>query len=127
MALTDAQKVDARRWMGYPVLGDGETDDVYSSGAFSVSLSSRLDTLTAAEETALVDAFMTPIAALETAVTTAGDNLDTLKAGPWEANPNEVSQRTALYKQWRRDMCAFLGFAPGPALGAGGGMRIVRC
>lgn len=127
MALTDTQKVNARRWMGYPVLGADQTDDVYSSGLYSVSLNSRLDALTAIEETALVDAFLTPIASLETAITTAGDNLDTLKAGPWEANPHEINQRTGLYKQWRRDLCAFLGFEPGPSLGAGGGMRIVRC
>jgi hypothetical protein len=47
--------------------------------------------------------------------------MDTSIAGPWTANPNELGERNRLYTQWRREMCAFLGFAPGPSLGAGGG------
>lgn len=124
--LTDAQKLDVRRWMGYPSLEADELDYVrWTSRYSSLTLTERLDALTATEETTLVAAYLTPLATLEAAILTAADNLDTLEAGPWKANPREVQQRTALYKQVRRDMTAFLGFRPGPALGDGG-MTLVR-
>lgn len=120
--LTDAQKLDVRRWMGYPSLSDGELDSVRWNPMrrTSMSLAERLDNLTATEETTLTDAYLTPLATLEAALLGVSDNLDTKVAGPWQANPNEMSQRTALFDKWRRDMSAFLGFLPGPALGGAG-------
>lgn len=126
--LTDAQKLDVRRWMGYPSLSDGELDMVrwnpYSRT--SMSLTERLENLTSTEEVSLTDAYLTPLAAMETALINVGDNLDTLVAGPWTANPQEMAQRSALFNKWRRDMCTFLGFQPGPGLGSGG-ITLVRC
>jgi hypothetical protein len=119
--LTDAQRIDIRRWMGYPSLADDELDFVrWTSRYSSMTLTERLDALTSTEQTILVARFLDKLDTLEDAVTSAGDNLDTLEAGPWKANPREVQQRTALFKQLRRDLCAFLGFEPGPGLGPGG-------
>ena len=125
--LTDAQKADARRWMGYATLNDGESDYVWSSlSPFGqVALSAKLDALNATDQTVLVDTYLTTLAAMEAAIPAAAANLDTLIAGPWTANPREMSQRSALFNKWRRAMCGFLGFAPGPALGAGG-ITLVR-
>lgn len=122
--LTDAQKVDVRRWMGYATLNAtpnaNETDYVFSHSGFygSVSLTIKLGALTSAEEEALTTRYLTPLATLETDILGASANLDTLVAGPWEANPDEVGARSRLFDKWRRDMAAFLGFEPGPALGA---------
>jgi hypothetical protein len=126
--LTDAQMLDVRRWMGYPSLSDGELDMVRwnPNSRTSMSLTERLENLTATEETTLTDAYLTPLAALEAAILSAADNLDTKVAGPWQSNPQELTQRTGLYNQWRRDMSAFLGFAPGPALGSGRGVYLER-
>lgn len=136
MALTDAQKVDVRRWAGYAVSGDDDvvvfSDPVYfRSGApgdlNALTMSGRLDHLTASEETVLVDTFLTPIAALEAAILTAGDNLDTNTAAVWTRNVNEHSDRERLFMSVCRRMCAFLGIPPGPGLGAGGAnVRLVR-
>lgn len=128
MALTDAQIVACRRWMGYPLAGSDPAFayPVTMPGVPSLTLEDRLDNLTSAEETALTERFLDTLPTLEQAVIDAGANLDTETAGPWKANRREVSQRTALYNQQRRAMCAFLGFAPGPALGDGG-MTLVRC
>lgn len=124
--LTDAQQIDIRRWMGYPSLGADELDSVrWTSRYSSMTLTQRLDALTSAEEVSLTTAYLEPLATMEAAILAAAANLDTESAGPWTANKREVSQRRALYNQWRRDMCAFLGFEPGPALGAGG-MTLVR-
>jgi hypothetical protein len=125
--LTDAQRLDVRRWMGYPSLGADEIDYVrWTSRYSSMTLTQRLEALTSAEETMLVDKYLTHLETLEGALLSASANLDTDTAGPWKANPREITQRTSLYNKWRRDMCGFLGFEPGPALGSGG-ISIVRC
>lgn len=131
--LTDAQKLDVRRWLGYATLNAGEPDPVYTVNwpSTSVTLTAKLEALTATEEAALADRFLTPLAALEAGVLATADAMDTKIAGPWEANLNAASDKSRLYDNWRRDMGAFLGFAPGPALGGsgsmGGGLRLDRC
>ena len=82
--------------------------------------------LTVSEETVLTDRYLTPLATLEAAILTAAEGLDTQSAGPWVSNPTEMADRRAIYNRQRRDMADFLGFAPGPALGAGG-ITLVRC
>lgn len=46
--------------------------------------------------------------ALESAVGSASDDLDTLKADVWSARPDEVPQRERLYKNWRLRLSKFL-------------------
>jgi len=128
--IDETQRVDIRRWMGYPTQNQAETDMVFSTPSanslYSLTLTSKLDALTETEELALVTRYLTPLADLEAGLLGSADNMDTQAAGPWIANPRELAERTRLYNRWRRDMCAFLGFPPGPALGAGG-ISLVRC
>jgi hypothetical protein len=134
--LTDAQKVDVRRWAGYQLQGDGESQPftvpvftsttVGGSGVMpGMTLDYRLDHMSVSEETVLVDTFLTPLAGLETAILGAAANLDTDQAAVWKRNPREVADRNSLFNQWRRRMCGFIGIAPGPELGEGG-MTLVR-
>lgn len=131
MALSDAQMTDVRRYMGYPLAGTSMaiTDDqdiVYGNFGLQVmSLHKRLSTLSANEESVLVNTYLSTLSVLETAVFSAADNLDTESAGPWTRNKNEIADRSALFNKWRRDMCAFIGFAPGPGLPSIG-LRIAR-
>ena len=46
--------------------------------------------------------------ALESAVGSASDDLDTLKADVWSARPDEIAQRERLYKNWRWRLSKFL-------------------
>jgi hypothetical protein len=124
--LTDAEVVNIRRWMGYPLASAAGVETVYTPGPPRIMFADRLDALTSIEEDTLRDQFLTPLAALETGVLGTADNMDTKIAGPWTANPDELGERNRLYTQWRREMCAFLGFAPGPSLGSGGGAFLVR-
>jgi hypothetical protein len=127
--LTDAQKLDVVRWAGYGIGG------IYSYGSASTTLTTnsqniieQLDELDATQETALTTKYLEPLATLEAALLTVSDNLDTKIAGPWTANDRELAQRTQLFDKFRRDMVGFLGFEPGPSLGAGGySLPIVRC
>lgn len=131
MALTEAQMTDVRRYMGYQIAGTTQpiTDDqdlVYGQfGMVTMSLYTRLTTLSASEEAVLINTYLTPLASLETGILGAADNLDTASAAVWTRNANEVGDRTSLFRQWRREMCAFLGFAPGPGLRQSN--SIVRC
>lgn len=129
--LTAGQLVDVRRYMGYPMQGDipatDNSDMAYgwvSSGAWQ-TLYHRLSTMSAEEE-AVVVSYLTTLSTLEAAIPSSGDNLDTDQAAVWYHNKNEVRDRTKLFMQWRRQLCGFIGIAPGPALG-NGATQIVRC
>lgn len=132
MALTDAQRAAVRRYAGYPQVGSNHTTDASRDFAYGwtlpgvwETLSSILDNLRPENEDTLVNVYLTKLASLETAITSASDNLDTNEAAVWKRNTNEVADRTSLFRQWRREMCAFLGIAPGPSLQQQS--RIVRC
>ena len=124
MALTSAQRVDVRRYMGYSVSGDATSSPfrelVYSNVSYmGLSIDYRLDHLTADEEAVVVNAYLGNLTNLEQAISDASENLDTDAAAVWTHNKNEVRDRTSLFNQKRRDLCAFLGFKPGPSLGDG--------
>ncbi len=85
----------------------------------------RLNSMSASEESVLINTYLTKLALLETAITDASDNLDTDVAAIWTHNKNEVSDRMNLFNKWRRLMCSFIGIPPGPWLG-NGGTRVVR-
>ncbi len=124
--LTASQAVDLRRWLGYPTLNAGETDYVFSNIGYisSISLTHKLAGLSAAEELVVLR-YLQNLSVLEVQIFGASDNLDTDQAAVWVHNKREVADRTSLYNQWRRNLCEFLGFKPGPSLG-GGGAAIVR-
>ena len=116
--------------MGYSVTGDATSfpfrELVYSNVSyFGLSIDYRLSHLSTDEENVLRITFLSRLAALETAYLSASDNLDTDRAAVWYHNKDEVRDRKALFNDWRRQMCTFLGFRPGPALE--GGIRLVRC
>lgn len=134
--LTDAQKVDVRRWAGYQLQGDSESQPftvpvftsttVGGSGVMpGMTLDYRLVHLSDSEESVLINTYLQNLTALEQAILDSAANLDTNKAAVWERNPREVQERTRLFDGWRRRMCGFLGIAPGPELGCGG-MSLVR-
>lgn len=129
--LTPQQQADARRFMGYPMVGDTSPDDrsdlayaQVTSGRYQ-TLAHRLKTLRAEEE-AIIASYLVTLASLENGITRAADNLDTDKAAVWQRNRSEVSDRTRLYNQWRRQLCGLLGIPPGPSLGNGTSV-VTRC
>jgi hypothetical protein len=129
MALTAAQIVSVRRYMGYSVTGDATSaparELVYSNVSYmGLSLDYRLDHLTPEEESVIVTTYLDQLALREAEIQGASDNLDTDRAAVWWRNKNELSERMGLYATLRRELCSFLGFAPGPGLGSGN--RLVR-
>lgn len=120
--LTDAEKTDVRRFAGYGMYG---TQALPASGyRFSTAygtLEYKLNTLTASEEAVLRTTFLARLGTLETdIVDQTSQNLDTDQAAVWTHNKNELRDRRALFNDFRRQLCGFLGIPPGPALGAAG-------
>ena len=121
MALTAAQIVDCRRYMGYSVAGDTVSNQyrepVYSNtGESLLSLEYRLAHLSAEEEAVVINKFLANLLLREAEIQSAADNLDTDQAAVWKHNKSEVSDRKELFNYLRRDLCSFLGFPPGPSL-----------
>jgi hypothetical protein len=115
-ALTDAEKVDIRRFCGYPAYG-GTPSGLQSWRFFQVYglLEYRLNNLSAAE-LAVARRYIGTLTTLELAVPAASAGLDTDQASTWTRNKDELSERMRLFDDWRRRFCGFLGVTPGPAI-----------
>lgn len=122
---TEAQKVDVRRFCGYPAYGAGASG--FQSWRFFQAygtLEYRLNNLAPAE-TAIVLQYLNTLYVLETAIPQTSTNLDTEAAATWQHNANELRDREALFDAWRRRLCGFLGLPPGPAMDSPGITLIV--
>jgi hypothetical protein len=118
-ALADADKVDTRRFCGYPAFGaePGGFTGWRFFQAYGL-LEFRMNNLSSSE-VAVVQGYLTTLRSLESGVPNSAANLDTESAAVWTHNPNEVRDRTSLFDDWRGRLCAFLGVPPGPGLSTG--------
>lgn len=119
-SFTDGQKVDIRRFCGYPAFG--ATAAGFSNWRFFQAygtLEYRLNNLAPAE-IAVTLQYISTLASLEAAIPPSSANLDTESAAAWVHNQNESSDRSNLFDNWRRRLCGFLGIPPGPALNSAG-------
>jgi hypothetical protein len=119
MAFTSAQAADIRRFCGYPAYGAGAAG--FQGWRFFTAyglLEFRINNLSPDEESVVTN-YLATLYQLEDAVTEASGRLDTAQASVWTRNPAEIAERMALFDNWRRRLCGFLGLPPGPALGDG--------
>jgi hypothetical protein len=124
MAFTEAERTDIRRHCGYPAYGSGA--EGFQGWRFHQAyglMEFRMIRMSGTEE-AVVRQYLATLAELEVAIPQSGAMLDTSEAAVWKRNPREVRERTALFDDWRRRLCGFLGIPPGPAL-RDGGVRLV--
>jgi hypothetical protein len=123
--LTDAEKVDIRRFCGYPAYG-GAPAGMQSWRYFQTYglLEFRLINLSTAEMV-IARRYLGNLTTLELAVPATSDNLDTDQASIWTRNKDEVADRFRLFDEWRRRLCGFLGIPTGPALSSGTASLIV--
>ena len=126
MAFTDQQKVDIRRFCGFPVFG-GVPTQAFGHRFFQWygTLEFRMNNLDAAEEATVIGTYLANLSTLELAVVGASANLDTEAAAVWKRNPREVADRLALFDAWRLRLCAFFGVGPGPEFGGGRSPAVV--
>ena len=123
--LSDAEKVDIRRFCGYPAYGAAPTG-MQSWRFFQVYglLEFRLTNLSDAE-IAIARRYLGTLTTLELAVPAASENLDTDQASVWSRNKNEIADRTRLLDNWRQRLCGFLGVPVGPSLAGGTSIALV--
>ena len=122
---SDAQKVQVRRYCGYPAYGAGAAG--FSSWRFFQAygtLEYRLNNLAPAE-IAVVLQYVSTLGTIEAAIPRISENLDTESAAAWTHNADELKDREALFDSWRRRLCGFLGVPPGPAMGQAGVTLVV--
>lgn len=123
---TEAEKVDIRRFCGYPAYGAAATQGFeHRFYTRYGTLEYRLNNLDPAEETVIRNTYLANLATLETAIVGTSANLDTDEAAVWKHNKREQADRENLFDSWRRRLCGFLGIPPGPELSPGGGLRLV--
>jgi hypothetical protein len=117
--LTDAEKVDIRRFCGYPACGAAPTGlqswryfQVYGLLEFRIAHLSD-------SEMAIARRYLATLTTLEIAVPATSENLDTDQASMWTRNKDELADRIRLLDEWRRRLCGFLGIPVGPDLSGG--------
>ena len=114
--LSEGEKTDARRYLGYPVHGADPAGNMgWQFYQAYGAMEWRLVNLSSSEEGVLRQ-FLGTLATLELAIPGSGPGLDTEQAAGWVRNPAEVAERVRLFDDWRRRFCGFLGLPPGPAL-----------
>ena len=123
--LSDAEKVDIRRFCGYPAYGAAPAG--MQSWRFFQSyglLEFRINNLSISE-IAITRRYLGSLASLELAIPATSENLDTDQASMWTRNKDELRDRMRLFNDWRRRLCGFLGIAAGPDVAGGTTMLIV--
>ena len=76
-------------------------------------------------ELSVLRQYLATLIGLEASIPRASENLDTDQAAVWTRNRHEAQDRAALFDDWRRRLCGFLGIPPGPALVSGGSLNLV--
>ncbi|NHO34261.1 hypothetical protein [Acetobacter fallax] len=119
IGLTDAEKVNLRRYCWYPVIGiKSNIQNSWPYFAKYGTFEYKLNNLSDAEIEILRSMLMT-LACLELGPSHAAQNLDTDKASVWTHNKTEVSERISLFNQQRLELIRFLGVEPGPGWSSG--------
>jgi len=118
-ALADAEKVDVRRYCGYPAYG-AASEGAQSWRFFQAygTLEYRVANLSDTEA-GVVRQYLATLSFLEQAIPTAAENLDTDEASVWTRNKTEIDDRLKIFDEWRRRLCGFLGVPAGPSLPSG--------
>lgn len=121
MAFTTAERVDVRRFAGYAMYGASPTPmSGYRFFTHYGVLEYRLSNMLPEEEAVIRTTYLANLYTLEAAIPAASANLDTDSAAVWKHNKREVADRSALFNQIRRNLCAFIGVPPAEGLGSVG-------
>jgi hypothetical protein len=107
MALTSAEALDVRRFLG---VAPGTPD--------AVLLEATLAALTIDGEVVVRASFLDPLRKLEAAMVESALDADTLKAGPWTRNVNAGAELNNAWAVLRSRLAGFLGVLLGSDAGA---------
>lgn len=114
-SFTDAETTDIRRFCGYPAYAAYG----YVFDADYAKLDTQIGAMAPAEIAIVRTVYLSVLTGLESAILTSAMNIGTDIAAVWTRNRTEREDRTALFNQKRRDLCAFIGVPPGAGLRSG--------
>jgi hypothetical protein len=115
-SITDQEKVDIRRFCGYPAYGAAPTG-MQSWRFFQAYglLEFRMENLSETE-CGVARRHITALETIEISIPLSSGNLDSDEVAVWRRNRTEVLDRLHLFDEWCRRLCSFLGVPPGPGL-----------
>lgn len=109
-ALTDAQKIDCRRHLGYPLYGDKLTPGFAWRYEYRyLQFEYLMNNLQDGEVNVIVNLYLPNLNQLETDIYQVRQNSDTSQAAVWYRNKLELSERTQNYMQWQKRLSDFFG------------------
>jgi hypothetical protein len=114
--LSDAERVDVRRFCGYPSYGAGASG--FQSWRFFEAygtLEFRLSNMSGSEYQ-VVRQKLAALYSLEQGIPNIALSLDTNEAAAWKRNPSEITDRIGFFENWCRGLASFIGVPPGPGL-----------
>lgn len=117
---TPSEITDIRRFAGYKAYSG--LGYYYEANMANVDI--QIVSMSDQEQVVMRTIYLAVLPGLEAAVLTSGANMGTDVAAVWKRNRTERQDRQALFNSKRREMCGFIGVAPGPALGDGSCMVI---
>ena len=113
-ALSVAERVDVRRFCGYPAYGAGAAgSQSWRFFQWYGTLEYRMTNF-AQEELQVGRQYLGSLYVLEQGIVTAAANLDTDKAAAWTHSRSEVADRVRLFDEWRRRLATFIGIPVDP-------------
>jgi hypothetical protein len=114
--LTNAERVDIRRFCGYDMYGPGNSGFVGDRFFVAYGLMEYRMTNAAAEELQVMRLYLSNLYGLESAIPAAGATLNVDTAAVFKRNANEIRDRRALFDGYRVDFCRFFGVPPGKGI-----------
>ncbi len=117
MAFTDAQKVQIRRYCGYPSFGSVPIPNF--AWRYSVQygdLEFRMNNLSADEQNIVLTIYLAKLPTIEDDIYQVRENIDTARAAVWYRNARELKERVELFDYWRKKLCDFIGAEYGPEI-----------
>lgn len=113
--LTEAEKVDIRRFTGYSPYADRLDAGLVMDIDDQLYLEWRLNHVPE-EVGEIVRTYLDQLRAAEVEIFRASDRLKTAAISIIERNPTEMRDRRAEFVQLRLDLCAMIGVEPGELL-----------
>ena len=118
---TATEITNIRRFAGYPAFASFG----YLFTTNLANLDQQINAMSDSEQAVIRTVYLTILPVMEADINSSAEFANVQSAGPFTRNPHELSERRRLFNMKRRDMCAFIGVAPGPGLNDGS--RVVRC
>jgi hypothetical protein len=111
--LTDQEKIECRKYMGFPLFGDQLSPGFgYRYNQQYLLVEYRFNNLQVDEVDQVRNLFLPNLRQLEQDIYLVRDNSDTARAAVWYRNPLELAERVRNYSFWRTELVKFFGVVP---------------